>query len=248
MYPNPGPGSSATIQYAVPATALPEGYEDTAVVLASRVGPSPTAYAYPVEVHGPRASGPAPVVMGEFPTVRYDVTDSCCQCLAIATCPVLCLALVPGVLGTKTVLLEPEEVVMKTNCCCYSRESRKPYGELPSVDHTSLCCVGGLSGLSSNLDAPSCLFPGWGCCGEDEAVVKPLVAELTARMRARGDTGNILKVEEGLRETRQMRAELHAARADINRLLAHFDLPPANYHQVAAPAPGPAHYGSTSMR
>merc|ERR1712086_1180309 len=96
---------------------------------------------------------------------------------------------VPGVIGNKVMVLEPEEAVLKvTNPCC-SVETRRPYGELGSVDTTNcLCCVG----VSSDLSKQMPVFVGWGC---DGILVATIVEELKKRMKVRGDTGNIQRIE-----------------------------------------------------
>ena len=103
---------------------------------------------------------------------RYDVTDSAMQACCILTCPIHWVPLAPGVLGTKTFVLEPEEAVFKIDCCICNTETRRPYGELGSVDKVKYgCCIG----VGSELSAKMPICPGSGC---NEALVDEIVADL----------------------------------------------------------------------
>ena len=65
-----------------------------------------------------------------------------------------------------------------------------PYGELGSVAKGNcLCCVSARSGVGD-------FQPGCGC---NEERVDEIVSELKTRMRARGDTAQILRTEETLK-------------------------------------------------
>jgi hypothetical protein len=107
--------------------------------------------------------------------------------------------ILPGVIGTKTLILEAEEVVLETKCCCcYHSNSRRPYGELGSVDATTCCfCTGFTSSLTSIMGNPMILCPGCGC---DNDKVDTIVTEMRRRMRTRGDTGQILRAEENAKK------------------------------------------------
>lgn len=77
-------------------------------------------------------------------------------------------------------ILEHEEAVKIDTNLCGKSVSRRPYGELGSVDKANcFCCVH----ASSNLGPIS---PGCGCNVEE---VDKIVFELKRRMKGRGDTG-----------------------------------------------------------
>jgi hypothetical protein len=83
----------------------------------------------------------------EFETLQYDVTDTGVQTILIMTCPLLCMPLVPGVIGTKRLVLENEEAVLETKCTLCDTHRRRPYGEMGFVDSIRcLCCTGFMSG------------------------------------------------------------------------------------------------------
>lgn len=132
-----------------------------------------------------------------------------------ATLPALFL---PGLLGTKRFILEPEEAVLDVRCCLCDVNTRRPYGELGSVDSSNCCCfVGVTSGLTK--DQPIC--PGSGC---DAALVDEIVAELKARMKQRGDTGNIQRAQATLEAAMALRAEVADAadlKSDMQLVMAH---------------------------
>ena len=76
---------------------------------------------------------------------------------------------------------------------------KRPYGELGSVSKGNCCCcVSANSGLGE-------IQPGCGC---DEARVDEIVTELKTRMRARGDTAQILRSEETLQRLDKLDAKL----------------------------------------
>merc|ERR1719373_1389030 len=122
-------------------------------------------------------------------------------------------------MGTKRIILDEEEAVAQIECAsCYNINTRRPYGELGSVDKVQyLCCTGVSSELSKNMP----IFIGWGC--EDEKVSE-IVAELKKRMKARGDTGQIQKAEIALQEIRALREENRLLREDMKALLDHFHI------------------------
>eukprot|EP00603_Paraphysomonas_imperforata_P006110 CAMPEP_0114423782 /NCGR_PEP_ID=MMETSP0103-20121206/6336_1 /TAXON_ID=37642 ORGANISM="Paraphysomonas imperforata, Strain PA2" /NCGR_SAMPLE_ID=MMETSP0103 /ASSEMBLY_ACC=CAM_ASM_000201 /LENGTH=188 /DNA_ID=CAMNT_0001592475 /DNA_START=25 /DNA_END=591 /DNA_ORIENTATION=+ len=134
-----------------------------------------------------------------FDRQEYDVTDRGCQYCQLLLCPLIWTPIIPGVIGTKTLILEPEEAVLETKCCCcYHSNSRRPYGELGSVDATTCCfCTGFTSGLTVVMGNSTILCPGNGC---DNEKVETIVAEMRRRMRTRGDTGQILRAEENAKK------------------------------------------------
>ena len=165
-----------------------------------------------------------PAVEGEptkFARKEYDVTDSCVQALCLATCPMHWLPLfMPGLHGTKKFILEPEEAVFEVKCCLCDVTTRRPYGELGSVDRSNCCCfVGVTSGLTK--DQPIC--PGSGC---DAALVDEIVAELKARMKQRGDTGNIQRAEATLEAVTALRAEVADMKGDMQLIMQHLGVKP----------------------
>jgi len=129
-----------------------------------------------------------------FEHKEYDVTDTGMQILCCVCCPVVWMPIVPGVMGKKTFYLEPEEAVFEYKCGICNGTTRRPYGELGSVDKSNcLCCVGVSSGLTKDMP----LMVGCGC---DEPKVEEIVAELKARMKQRGDTAQIGKLEQTLEQ------------------------------------------------
>eukprot|EP00903_Cladosiphon_okamuranus_P010634 g10056.t1 len=158
-------------------------------------------------------------------TKTFDVTDTYCQACLIVTCPITWAAACPGVLGKKILILEEEEAVLKHDCCIYHSVAHRPYGELGSVERKNVCCcIGFTSNLSPTSDggglAP--IVPG-NCC--ETTLVDEIVAELKMRMKTRGDTGNILRAEENLREIKHLHAKVDA-------VMAHLKIP-----AVEAPEP-----------
>ena len=93
------------------------------------------------------------------------------------------MAYVRSLCNEEHLVLEPEEAVLTRKTMCATNVQRRPYGELGSVDKGTACgcCVNVSSGLGP-------IQPGMGC---EEAVVNEIVEELKARMKTRGDTGNI---------------------------------------------------------
>ena len=122
-------------------------------------------------------------------------------------------------MGTKRIILDEEEAVAQVECTpFYKINTRRPYGELGSVDKVQyLCCTGVSSELSKNFP----IFIGWGC---DDEQVSEIVAELKLRMKARGDTGQIQKAELALQEIRALREENRLLREDMKALLNHFNI------------------------
>ena len=147
----------------------------------------------------------------QFESKTYVVTDTCCQVVCCLACPLTFLPLVPGVMGTKVMTLEPEEAVLQTDCCGCHNLSRRPYGELGSVDSSQCCCC---VGVASNLSKGAPIMPGSGC---NQALVNEIVEELKARMKHRGDTGQIQRAE-------ALQIQLRAIQADMRHLQACVDM------------------------
>lgn len=111
---------------------------------------------------------------------------------------------------TKKLVLTDEEVIMKISNCVGKAEKRLPYGELGSVDEIRAygCCYGFRSDISevdplTNQKIP--IIPGCGCSGK---TVTKIVTELKARMKGRGDTGNIHRSEECMLRQKYMNDKL----------------------------------------
>lgn len=125
------------------------------------------------------------------------------------------MALAPGVLGSKQLVLEAEEAVLISDCCLGCHEvTRMPYGELGNVKETKVCCC---IGFSSNLSASetggnSTILPG-NCC--EASLVGAVVRELKHRMKSRGDTGNIRRAEENARQLKHLHAKVDAVMAHL---------------------------------
>jgi hypothetical protein len=152
--------------------------------------------------------GDVPLTPVTFVLKEYDVTDWCCQIGHCILCPVVFTPLIPGVMGKKTLILEPEEVVLKIDCPCYKIDTRRPYGELGSVDKINcLCCVGVGGG---NL--PPVLI-GSGCEADR---VQEIVNELKRRQQQRGDQGQIQRADQMVVELRELRADVHAIMNHLN--------------------------------
>lgn len=124
---------------------------------------------------------------------------------------------IPSTCGTLNIelQLEPEEAVLVTSTCCSTTNSRRPYGELGTVDKMTSCgcCV-------SFKFGDAVLSPECGCAN---SLVTEIVAELKARMKQRGDTGQIQRTEAVLNEVHNIRAELNNVNGNIARLDAKMD-------------------------
>lgn len=101
---------------------------------------------------------------------------------------------------TQKLYLEDEEAVLKTSHCMGTSEKRLPYGELGSVDEiTAWGCFASfksdLSPVDPRTNKKMPITPGCGC---STGLVHQIVTELKARMKGRGDTGNIHRAEESI--------------------------------------------------
>eukprot|EP00521_Asterionellopsis_glacialis_P007595 CAMPEP_0195291604 /NCGR_PEP_ID=MMETSP0707-20130614/7889_1 /TAXON_ID=33640 /ORGANISM="Asterionellopsis glacialis, Strain CCMP134" /LENGTH=180 /DNA_ID=CAMNT_0040351937 /DNA_START=102 /DNA_END=644 /DNA_ORIENTATION=+ len=154
-----------------------------------------------------------------FERKEYDVTDTGCQTFLCLTCPLHWLPVFPGILGTKRLILEEEEAVLDIQCPLCSVHTRRPYGELGSVDRVNcFCCTGVSSALSRTMP----LFVGSGC---DVDKVSEIVAELKKRMKSRGDTGQINRTEEALQEIKNLRTEMSEMKTNMERIMVHLKVP-----------------------
>jgi hypothetical protein len=147
----------------------------------------------------------------QFEHREFDVTSTCEK--------ILCCA-------SRILVLEPEEAVVRASTCIDKSEKRLPYGELGSVEQVNAC--GCCASFNSNLGevdengTKQPIAPGCGCSGE---LVSDIVTELKARMKSRGDTGNILRAEEALRFMQSLSLK-------VDSLIQHLGI-------AAPPAPEP---------
>jgi len=107
-----------------------------------------------------------------------------------------------------------------TTICCTTNE-RRPYGELGSVDKVTACGCCATLKFGTSTVSPHC-----GCSGD---LVDDVVRELKARMKARGDTGQIRRAEQQLSEIQLVKADLANLNAKVDALMSHL--------KVAAPTP-----------
>lgn len=114
-------------------------------------------------------------------------------------------------------VLEPEEAVLVKSNICSTTNKRMPYGELGSVDKNTAC--GCCTGVGSNLTPGEgqMIQPKLGC---DEDSVGEIVAELKARMKARGDTGNIQRAEQQIDMLVSLQKEVSDMQAKLNAIMA----------------------------
>ena len=160
--------------------------------------------------------------------VSFAVTDVCCQAILVALCPCMCLPLIPGVMGRKRLVLEAEEALMVYDGCLCRGSSRRPYGELGSVDVVRCCCFSGFSSSITPLGGSGfppleALCPGSGC---DDAAVEEIVAELRARVKRRGDEGQIKETEAVGRDVLALRADVAALSRDVRAIMEHLRVAP----------------------
>mmetsp|Transcript_5662 Transcript_5662/g.20606 ORF Transcript_5662/g.20606 Transcript_5662/m.20606 type:complete len:166 (-) Transcript_5662:266-763(-) len=147
----------------------------------------------------------------KFEYKKYDVTD-CCGILFCHLC-------------RSTLELESEEAVLTNETCCGSTVSRRPYGELGSVDISRGC--GCCWAFNSSLSQPGPegnnppITPGFGCEGE---LVQEIVEELKARMKQRGDTAQIQRAEEQLDEIKQVQNEVHDLNTKLDAIIEHLNI------------------------
>jgi len=114
------------------------------------------------------------------------------------------MPLIPGIMGKKTIVLEAEEAVLTVKCGCCNTTTRRPYGELGSVDSgTCLCFVC----LASDLSKGGPICPGCGC---NAPYVQEIVEEMKKRMKERGDTGVVKRSDEQLVLLRTMDNKMDA--------------------------------------
>ncbi|KAJ8612760.1 hypothetical protein CTAYLR_010394 [Chrysophaeum taylorii] len=146
-----------------------------------------------------------------FAHKAYDVTNYWVKFM-----PPLCICTLCTI--TTKLELEPEEAVLSNkNCLCTSIE-RRPYGELGSVEKNTAfgCCA-------SFQFGKVVVMPGCGCSGR---LVEEIVRELKARMKARGDTGQIRRAEQHLAEIQVVKADVANLNAKVDAILEHLKIAP----------------------
>lgn len=101
---------------------------------------------------------------------------------------------------TQKLYLDDEEAVLKTSNCLGKAEKRLPYGELGSVEELKAfgCYASFRSDLSPVDPATHQKMPISPGCGCSTGLVHRIVTELKARMKGRGDTGNMHRSEESV--------------------------------------------------
>ena len=135
--------------------------------------------------------------------------------LWLLTCPIIHYGFCPY--STK-IILEAEEAVKVDVTICGTNTSRRPYGELGSVDKGNCCCfVIGKSNLGE-------IFPGWGC---ENDKVEQIVIELKKRMKGRGDTAQIRRTEDILQKFAVLEEKfekLEGIDAKLDAIMKHLDI------------------------
>jgi hypothetical protein len=122
-------------------------------------------------------------------------------------------------MGKKTITLEKEEAVFTVKCWWYEINTRRPYGELGSVDAINCCCF---KGVGSELTKGIPVCPKSGC---DSAYVDTIVADMKSRQQLRGDQAQILKTELLIKE-------VSGIRSDISAIMEHLNIPPTSTNLV----------------
>jgi len=132
-------------------------------------------------------------------------------------------------MGSQTLLLEAEEAVLTTTTCCDEQTKRLPYGELGNVEHNMVC--GCCHNFTTNLsqvteDGPVPVSPGCGC---QQELVEEIVNQLKARMRGRGDTGNIRRAEDAVALLTEIWKDITNSAPSVEAALSKFQVarPPA---------------------
>lgn len=128
------------------------------------------------------------------------------------------MPLIPGVIGSKKLVLDEEEAYVEVSGLC-NANTRRPYGELQSVDKCNFLCF---NGMSSELFRGFIVCPGWGC--QQEKVLE-IVTELKKRMKDRGDTGQIRRTEDLLVKIDALADELADAKADLRAIVKALNIP-----------------------
>ena len=132
--------------------------------------------------------------------VELSLTTHCSFSLSTKRCWLLFVPCTFGAIPYKTTLrLDNEEVTKTDIAICGKAESKRPYGELGSVDRSNCCCCVGVNSACGPIS------PGCGCNPEK---VDDIVGELKGRMRTRGDTAQIQRTEQTLQRLDEVDAKL----------------------------------------
>ena len=119
-----------------------------------------------------------------------------------------------------SLILEPEELVLRKKTPCNEVEIRKPYGELGSVDiGTSCCCCWGVSFYGSQ---PGGISPKWGC---SKALVQEIHSELKKRQQTRGDQGQIQRADQTLTAVQSLEQKMDRLEANMAAIMTHLNIP-----------------------
>ena len=160
----------------------------------------------------------------QFETKEYDITDTGMQCCCVGTlgcCSLLCLC--PGVMGSKKLIMGPDNLVMDFDCACCTSKSEIPYSDLGGVERNNCLCCSGISGLGTGSSKDQPLFPGWGCSGN---LVDEIVAEIKLRAGGRGAQGQLEVAQTTLTEVRQLRADLDEVKLCMQAIMEHHRIQP----------------------
>lgn len=151
---------------------------------------------------------------------RYDVDDYChfvfCCCKS-----------------EKTLELRHEEATLSISDPCTKSVRKLPYGEIGGVEKFTAC--GCCHGFNSNLQDPPLIAPG--CCGcWKGGLVDEVVEQLKARIRARGDTAQIVRAEQQLQMLTALQEDVTDLRRKVDAIISHLgvEVPPQQQQMAAA--------------
>lgn len=148
----------------------------------------------------------------------YDVDDCCHSCCCCCS-------------SERKLMLGAEEATLVTSDPCTKSVKKLPYGELGSVEKKSDC---GCHGFISGLTDPVPIQPK--CCGCNAGqLVDEIVEQLKARMRARGDTAQIVRAEEQLQLLRTVQSDIHELSRKMDAVINHLGLDIAPPQQRMVP-------------
>lgn len=114
---------------------------------------------------------------GQYATLEFDITDTCCQVIYCLSCPLTYIPVLSESMGKKKLILKPKKAIISISCLNYHFETAKPYDELASAKKVYCCCF---VGIDSDLNKSLPIMPGNGC---DEILVTQLTDELNMRIK-----------------------------------------------------------------
>mmetsp|Transcript_505 Transcript_505/g.567 ORF Transcript_505/g.567 Transcript_505/m.567 type:complete len:180 (-) Transcript_505:116-655(-) len=156
-----------------------------------------------------RMPAPLPPEVEKSYDVKSNWEPFCLGCIGLTFC-FPCMACCA--MQELTLRLEAEEVYVTSKNICDQRNHRLPYGELAGVGIGKNCC--GCYTITGLAHVPE-ISPGWG--GEEELEeILEIVANLKARQKARGDTGQIQRSEEALQRVIRMEQKVDAIMKHLN--------------------------------